>query len=213
LSDSRAAIDALKSRDIPFVAIATGRLEGTGLTVRIDDFEAAASMTRYLISLGHRQIGFIRGAPNQLASAERFAGFKAALREAQIPLRLDWVKQGSFTYRSGLLASEQLLAGPERPSAIFASNDDMAAAAVSMAHRLNLDVPTQLSIVGFDDTPLATSIWPTLTTVLQPVAEMARLAMELLLSEIQERREGRTLGPKQQIMKYELVMRDSSAPA
>lgn len=213
LSDSRAAIDALKSRDIPFVAVATGRLEGTGLTVRIDDFEAAASMTRYLISLGHRQIGFIRGAPNQLASAERFAGFKAALREAQIPLRQDWVKQGSFTYRSGLIASEQLLSGPERPTAIFASNDDMAAAAVSMAHRLNLDVPTQLSIVGFDDTPLATSIWPTLTTVLQPVAEMARLAMELLLSEIQERREGRTLGPKQQIMKYELVMRDSSAPA
>jgi LacI family transcriptional regulator len=89
----------------------------------------------------------------------------------------------------------------------------MAAAAVSMAHRLHLDVPTQLSIVGFDDTPLATSIWPALTTVLQPVAEMARLAMELLLAEIQERREGRTLGPKQQIMKYELVMRDSSAPA
>jgi LacI family transcriptional regulator len=213
LSDSRAAVDALRSRDLPFVAVATGRLEGNGLSVRIDDFEAAASMTRYLISLGHRRIGFIRGAPNQHASAERYAGFKAALREAQIPLHTEWVKQGSFTYRSGLLPSEQLLSGAERPSAIFASNDDMAAAAVSVAHRLNLDVPTQLSIVGFDDTPLATSIWPALTTVLQPVAEMARLATELLLSEIQERREGRTLGAKQQIMKFELIMRDSTAPA
>jgi LacI family transcriptional regulator len=213
LSDSKAAIEALTSRGIPFVAVATGHLEGAGLAVRIDDFEAAASMTRYLISLGHRRIGFIRGAPNQHASAERYAGYKAALREAQIPLRTEWVKQGSFTYRSGLLPSEQLLTGAERPSAIFASNDDMAAAAVSVAHRLNLDVPSQLSIVGFDDTPLATSIWPALTTVLQPVAEMARLATEMLLSEIQERREGRTLGAREQIMKFELVKRDSSAPA
>ena len=213
LSDSRVAIDALKRRDIPFVAVATGRLEGTGLAVRIDDFEAAASMTRHLIALGHRRIGFIRGAPNQHASAERYAGYKAALSEAHIPLRAEWVKQGSFTYRSGLLPSEQLLTGPERPSAIFASNDDMAAAAVSVAHRLNLDVPSQLSIVGFDDTPLATSIWPALTTVLQPVAEMARLAMDLLMSEIHERGEGRTLGPKQQIMKFEIVKRDSTAAA
>ncbi len=213
LSDSRAAIEALTSRNIPFVAVATGRLQGSGLAVRIDDFEAAASMTRYLISLGHRGIGFIRGAPNQHASAERYAGYKEALRAAQIPLRTEWVKQGSFSYRSGLLASEQLLSGAERPSAIFASNDDMAAAAVSVAHRLHLDVPSQLSIVGFDDTPLATSIWPALTTVLQPVAEMARLATEMLLSEIQERREGRTLGAREQIMKFELVKRDSSAAA
>jgi LacI family transcriptional regulator len=89
----------------------------------------------------------------------------------------------------------------------------MAAAAVSVAHRLSLEVPSQLSIVGFDDTPLATSIWPALTTVLQPVAEMARLATEMLLSEIEERREGRTLGAREQIMKFELVKRDSSAPA
>ena len=140
-------------------------------------------------------------------------GSRRRCAKRRIPLHPEWVKQGSFTYRSGLLPSEQLLSGAERPSAIFASNDDMAAAAVSVAHRLNLDVPSQLSIVGFDDTPLATSIWPALTTVLQPVAEMARLATELLLAEIQERREGRTLGAKQQIMKFELVMRDSTAPA
>jgi LacI family transcriptional regulator len=213
LSDSRVTIEALRSRNIPFVVVATGPQEGGGLTVHIDEFEAAASMTRYLISLGHRRIGFIRGAPNHRASAERYSGYKAALREAQIPLRTEWVKQGSFTYRSGLLPSEQLLTGPERPSAIFASNDDMAAAAVSVAHRLSLDVPSQLSIVGFDDTPLATSIWPALTTVLQPVAEMARLATEMLLAEIQERREGRTLGAREQIIKFELVKRDSSAPA
>ncbi len=121
LSDSRVAIEALRSRDIPFVSVATGRLQGSGLAVRIDDFEAAASMTRYLISLGHRRIGFIRGAQNQHVSAERYAGYKAALTEADIPLRTEWVKQGSFTYRSGLLPSEQLLTGAERPSAIFAS--------------------------------------------------------------------------------------------
>jgi LacI family transcriptional regulator len=181
--------------------------------VHIDEFEAAASMTRYLISLGHRRIGFIRGAPNHRASAERYSGYKAALREARIEARPEWVKQGSYSYRSGLLAAEELFTAADHPSAIFASNDDMAAAAVSVAHRLSLDVPSQLSIVGFDDTPLATSIWPALTTVLQPVAEMARLAMELLLLEIHERREGRTLGPKQQIMKFEIVKRDSTAAA
>jgi len=204
LSDSNIALEALRDAKVPFIAVATGRPEFAGLSVRIDDLEAAAAMTRYLISLGHRDLGFIIGAPNQTVSAQRQAGFERALREAGLVVHPEWVKQGSFSYRSGLAAAEQILNSSRRPSAIFASNDDMAAAAIAVAHRLRLDVPKDLTIVGFDDTPLATTIWPALTTVRQPVAAMARKAVELLLEEIRLRRSGETLEPLQ-------VKRESSA--
>ena len=211
LSDSNSALEALRSAKVPFIAVATGRPESTGVSLRIDDLEAAAAMTRYLISLGHRDIGFIIGAANQTVSAQRQAGFERALREAGLSVHPQWVKQGAFTYRSGLAAAEQILGGGHHPTAIFASNDDMAAAAIAVAHRFNLDVPKDLTIVGFDDTPLATTIWPALTTVRQPVAAMARKAVELLLEEIRLRRLGETLGPRQHLMSFTLVKRDSSA--
>ena len=85
--------------------------------MRIHDFEAAAVMTRYLLSIGHRDIGFIVGAPNQTASLQRHASFSAALREASLPVHSEWVKQGSFTYRSGLAAAAQILNSPHRPTA------------------------------------------------------------------------------------------------
>ncbi len=213
LSDSNIALEALHAAKVPFIAVATGRPEAEGLSVRIDDQEAAAAMVRYLLSLGHRDIGFIVGAPNQTVSAQRQAGFEMALREAGVPVRPEWVKQGSFTYRSGLEVAEEILgSGKHHPTAIFASNDDMAAAAMAVAHRLHLDVPKDLTIVGFDDTPLATTIWPALTTVRQPVAAMARKAVELLLEEIRLRRLGETLGPVQHVMNFTLVKRESSAP-
>jgi LacI family transcriptional regulator len=211
LSDSKVALDTVRAAHLPFIAVATGRPAADGLSVRINDFEAAAAMTRYLLSLGHHNIGFIIGAPNQTASGERYAGFAAALGERGLTARPEWVKQGQFTYRSGLQAAEQLLSGARRPSAIFASNDDMAAAAIAVAHRLRLEVPADLTIVGFDDTPLATTIWPALTTIRQPVAAMARKAIEMLLEEIRLRAAGSTLGPQQQIVSFSLVKRESSA--
>ena len=92
--------------------------------------------------------------------------------------------QGFFTYKSGLEATEKLLARKRIPTAIFASNDDMAAAAISVAHRRGLDVPSDLSVVGFDDTPIATTVWPELTTIRQPIAAMAEAAINLLLHKI-----------------------------
>jgi LacI family transcriptional regulator len=212
LSDSNVALEAVRAAKVPFIAVATGRPEEVGITVRIDDLEAAAAMTRYLLSLGHRDVGFIIGAPNQTVSAQRQAGFERALREAGLTVHPEWVKPGSFSYRSGLTAAEQILSGARRPTAIFASNDDMAAAAIAVAHRMRLDVPQDLTIVGFDDTPLAATIWPALTTVRQPVAAMARKAVELLLEEIRMRRQARTLAPLQHFMKFTLVKRESSAP-
>jgi LacI family transcriptional regulator len=122
------------------------------------------------------------------------------------------MEQGYFTYRSGLAASERLLSRPSPPSAIFASNDDMAAAAISVAHRRGLTVPGDLSVVGFDDTSLATTVWPELTTVRQPISAMAEAALELLLADLRGRRSGATRHSAERVLEHELIVRESSAP-
>jgi LacI family transcriptional regulator len=121
------------------------------------------------------------------------------------------VQQGFFTYRSGLEATEKLLNRKKPPSAIFASNDDMAAAAVSVAHRRGLDVPRDLSVVGFDDTPTATTVWPELTTIRQPIAAMAASSIELLLRSIRHRKDGETRVVIDHVVAHVLVKRDSVA--
>ncbi len=213
LSDSPQVVEALKARDIPVVAVATARPPADLLSVSIDDRRAAYDMTRHIGSLGHRRIGFIIGNPNQTASAERLEGYRQALTEMGLPVSDDLIVQGYFTYRSGLDAAEALLALPERPTAIFASNDDMAAAAVAIAHRRGLDVPHDLTVCGFDDTALATTVWPELTTIRQPVVEMSRTAVDLLIKEIRARAmrtEG--LDHSHVIVPHELIRRQSDAP-
>ncbi|HEV2700929.1 MAG TPA: LacI family DNA-binding transcriptional regulator [Steroidobacteraceae bacterium] len=211
LSDSRTVLETLRAAKVPYICVAPGRPAAEGLSVCINDHEAAAAMTRCLLSLGHRDIGFIVGAPNQTSSSERYAGFVSALAEQGLQPRAEWVKQGAFTYRSGLSATEQLLSASPRPTAIFASNDDMAAAAIAVAHRFGLEVPRDLTIVGFDDTTVATTIWPGLTTIRQPVAAMARKAIEILVEEIRLQATGGSLGPQQHILNFSLIKRESSA--
>lgn len=205
----RAELDAA---GIPWVSVAMGLAPEHSLNVRIDDFEAAGAMTRHLLSLGHRRIGFIRGNPNQSSSTERFRGFAAALDEAGLDIAAMPVEQGYFTFRSGIVAAERLLDRPEPPTAIFASNDDMAAAAVGVAHRRGLHVPQDVSIVGFDDTSLATTIWPELTTVRQPIATMAETALSLLLARIRARRGAQGEPLDEQVLAHELILRESSGP-
>ena len=122
------------------------------------------------------------------------------------------MEQGYFTYRSGLGAAERLLSRANPPTAIFASNDDMAAAAVNVAHRRGLEVPGDLSVVGFDDTAPATIVWPELTTVRQPVAAMAECALRLLLADLKARRFGGPSPAMEQVLDHELIVRQSSGP-
>ena len=212
LCDSTALMRQFEAAGIPTVAVGTGREDARGFSLRIDNFRAAQEMTRYLLSLGHRDIGFILGHPRQIDSAQRYEGFLSALGAVGLPVPSKRVKQGQYTYRSGLLAAEQLLRGKDRPTAIFASNDDMAAGALAMAHRLKLNVPQDLSIVGFDDTPLATTIWPSLTTIRQPVKELTRLALTMAVEEIRRRRAGEAPTQRQEIVKLALVKRESASP-
>ena len=210
LCDSEEALSAVAEADIPAVVVATGRPAPGLSAVSIDDFAAAHSMTRRLLSLGHKEIGFIMGHPNQTASEQRYKGFMAGLHEAGIKADPKLVAQGYFTYRSGLEAAEKLLRLPRRPTAIFASNDDMAAATVAVAHRMGLDVPRDVTIAGFDDTPLATTVWPALTTVRQPIAEMAREAVKLLLDQIRRKRSGAEPEPVQKLLEFTLIPREST---
>jgi LacI family transcriptional regulator, galactose operon repressor len=210
LCDSEAALSSVADADIPAVVVATGRSAPVLSAVSINDFEAARSMTRYLISLGHTQIGFITGHPNQTASEQRYKGFVAGMRDGNLRLDPKMVAQGYFTYRSGLDATEKLLRLAKKPTAIFASNDDMAAAAVAIAHRMGLDVPRDLSVAGFDDTPLASAVWPALTTVRQPIAEMARESFKLLLEDIRNKRAGIELQPALKLLDFEIIGREST---
>jgi LacI family transcriptional regulator len=122
------------------------------------------------------------------------------------------VEQGYFSYRSGLTAGERLLSRGEIPTAIFASNDDMAAATISVAHRLGLNVPDDISIVGFDDTALATSVWPELTTVKQPIASMAEAALELLVADLRGHRAGAPHKGTERVLSHAIIIRESSGP-
>jgi LacI family transcriptional regulator len=211
LCDSALIQAVIAKADALAVAVASGRpAEGLSV-VRIDDFAAAKAMTQHIISLGHRRIGFIIGNPNQTASEQRLEGYRSALHDADIAEDQALIEQGMFTYRSGLQAAESLLDCPDRPTAIFASNDDMAAAAVAVAHRRHLDVPTDLTVCGFDDTDFARSIWPELTTIHQPIADMSRAAVALLVAKIRARRAGRDDAFRESMLDFTLVRRDSEA--
>ncbi len=209
--DSVRLLDLVAESATPAVAIACGAPDKRVSAVSIDDFRAAHNMTRHLLSLGHLRIGFIIGNPNQTASARRLAGYKAAMAEAGLDAPKELLAQGMFSYRSGLDAAEILLGLEQRPTAIFASNDDMAAAAVAVGHRLGLDVPGDLTVAGFDDAALATTIWPELTTVHQPITNMAGAAVELLVRQIGARRAGKSESHEHVVMDFSLIRRQSDA--
>lgn len=211
LCDSAQLLDVITAKPTPAVAIASGQPDERICAIGIDDFRAAFEMTRHLMALGHQRIGFITGHPNQTASARRLAGFREAMSESGIQVADELIAQGMFNYRSGLDAAEALLATTPRPTAIFASNDDMAAATVAIAHRLGLDVPGDLTVAGFDDAALATTIWPELTTVRQPIAEMAAAAVELLVRQIRARRAGGAGTSEHVTMDFSLIRRQSDA--
>ncbi len=210
LCDSEPLLQMLSKAGVLAVAVANWRPPGWVSVVRIDDREAAAAMTRHILALGHRRIGFIVGNPRHKASEQRLHGFHDAMREAGLPVADQLVAQGLFTYRSGLAAAEALLDLPQRPTAIFASNDDMAAATVAMAHRRHIDVPEDLTVCGFDDTDFAQSIWPELTTIHQPIADMSRVAVKMLVDQIRASRAGKATPIEEALLDYTLISRDSA---
>lgn len=181
-SDDRVILERLSAARFPFVRIAPTHSPELGPRTITDDVAAARAMTDYLVSLGHRQIGMIKGDATHPSSEARSLGFNLALAAAHLPARPDHVVSGMFTFDSGVEAARALLDRPDRPTAIFAQNDDMAAGAIMAAHDLGLAVPGDVSIAGFDDSAIARIVWPRITTIHQPVFDMARAATDMLLA-------------------------------
>ncbi|OAN66199.1 LacI family DNA-binding transcriptional regulator [Sphingomonas sp. TDK1] len=207
LAEAPVVMRALRSVGVPIAAIGAYHVPGA-TCVRIDDRRAAYEMTRHLLDLGHRRLGFVVGNPDQAASAERRAGVEDAMRD--VPDAGVQLVQGDFSYASGLAAGEELLDGPEPPTAVFASNDDMAAAIVSVAHRRQLDVPRQLTVVGFDDTTAAVTLWPPLTTIHQPVRRLAAEALALVADEARGAAP-KTRARRDRVLEHAIVKRSSTA--
>ena len=170
----------LTDRKIPFARI--GSLSaGSGFALSMGDERSAHLATQHLIDLGHTMIGIIAGSPNYNLSDWRIDGWKRAMQNAGL-YRDELCVRGDFSYESGALAAASLLDRQQRPTAILASNDQMALATIDVAHARNLNVPKDLSVISFDNTPLVRFTNPQLTAIDQPIAETFSKAVELLIT-------------------------------
>ena len=184
LSDMNEFLEHLNQTEIEFSIIAPSNTRKINSYVSSNDYEASYAMTNKIINKGHVNIGFIKGHHKHSASHLRFNGFTDALKDQGMSLNSEWVKEGNFSFDSRFSAGLELLKSHNKPSVIFASNDYMAAGVMKAAQMNGINIPLDLSLVGFDDSPLAAQLWPSLTTIRQPVEEMAYHAARLLLGNI-----------------------------
>jgi LacI family transcriptional regulator len=198
---------------IPCVRIAGKPMLDINLRVSIDNRAAACEITNHLISLGHENIAIINGPKPFTASALRYEGFVKAMGEHGLEIPESNVTTGNFDVQSGYQCARQMLSQRTRPSAIFASNDEMAAGALAAAQELKISVPERLSVAGFDDAPIAHSVWPKLTTVRQPLRAMGEKAVELLERYVRHMNDQttETVHPIE-LLDYELIERQSTGP-
>jgi LacI family transcriptional regulator len=206
-SDNTASLlEELQASHVPVVCLTPRDQESPFPYVTATDWQGAYDMAHYLLLQGHRRIGFIRGPANQKAGYDRWDGFTAALAEAGVEVDPGLVAQGDDHFESGHACAMALLNGGSRPSAIFANNDEMASGVLVAAHQLGISVPGQLSVAGFDDLPLSRQVWPPLTTVRQPIRNIAELATRLLIRIL----EGKPLDAFKHELPTQLVIRDST---
>lgn len=180
LSNMPDVVRAIEETGTPYVSLSPGNGGNTKPSVTTNDREICAEMTRYLAKLGHQRIAFITGDPAHKAVGNRFLGYKDGLAQSGLDFSEALVVAGDNSFGSGETCGARLLELDSRPTAIFAANDDMAAGVLRVANRLNIEVPDALSIVGFDDIPLARLVEPALTTIRQPLVRMAEHAARIL---------------------------------
>lgn len=204
-SDDPRVLDVLERHGTPFVRLGAEAHLDRGMRVFMDDRQAAVDMTNHLIAAGHRRIGFISGPESYAASRARREGFRTAMADQGLTVDPSLVVEGDFTFEAGRISGARLLGLMDRPTAIFASNDDMALGVLNAVTAAGLGVPRDVAVAGFDDTPSSMLSTPPLTTIRQPVTEMAAVATRLLLPASR----GQT-GQAEQV-EYSLVERLSTA--
>ncbi len=186
LCDNAALLKTLKQHNIACLSISPHKLSSKKSSVYINEFAAAQMMTAHLINLGHKSMGFIAGPENHKSSHQRYQGFAATIKETGLKMKDQILVQGDFSVRSGFQAFEKLMRKKSNISAIFAANDNMSVGALMAAFKENKSIPQDLSIVGFDAALIGEQIWPQLTTISQPVYDMARRAAEVLIEQIEK---------------------------
>jgi LacI family transcriptional regulator len=200
-------IEELIGRGTPVVCLTPSEPAPPTPSVRGDDLGGARALTELLIGYGHTRIGHIKGHPDHQASEDRVRGYIAALASAGLAAEPGLIRQGDWSFASGLAEGGALLDLRPPPTAIFAGNDDMAAGVLHAAYLRGLAVPDGLSVAGFDDAPSAIQAWPPLTTVRQPVREIARLAARLLIETL----DGQPAVVTRHVLPTEVVIRQSVA--
>lgn len=180
-------------------------------TVKTDNSYAAERATRHLIELGHCRIGHVRGPQGNVLTGERERGFTKALEDAGLDVRPEWLLPGAFEMEAGLVAAEHFMRLDDRPTAIFAANDESAIGFISGLRQHGLDCPTDVSVVGFDDLAVASHVWPPLTTMRQPRAALGRIAAGALIDVIEGDRRSRV--PMHMVLSSELIVRGTTARA
>ncbi len=214
MSERADLVAALVARGIRVVRIiaATGD-PGDGPCVYIDDRDAAYEVTEHLIQLGHQRIGFLWGGAQHRSSGERYAGYEAALKDYGIPLDKHLVVPGDYTFDDGFRGARRLLALREPPTAIFGSNDEIAAGVLAAAKSAGINVPYDLSIAGFEDSPFSRQSWPPLTTAKQATEDIAKQAARLLIATLrQDAYDDNPTPVHNQGFVPQLVVRGSTAP-
>ncbi len=206
-SNNLLIVRLLEKYQIPFVRVGSHGI-GSGIPVSMDDERSASIATEHLVQQGHRRIGFIAGPEEYSLSGWRIDGWRAAMTDAQLPAD-GLLVRGDFSFESGQLATRELLSGDNPVTAIIVSNDHMAHGALDAAREKGLDIPRDLSLISFDNTPSVRFTQPRLTAIDQPVAEIASVAVELIIAA----NKGKELPREQVVVPAKLVKRDSVAPA
>jgi LacI family transcriptional regulator len=210
VSEDQALADALKEIGCRYVRIASIAVDEAPHMLLTHDRLAGVEVANYLESLGHRRYGLITGPKRYRSSIERGGGFAEGLARRGIKLPAESIYEGGYTFESGVAGAERLLQRAPRPTAIFACNDEMAAGVYKAALRMGLSIPADLSIVGYDDSPLASQLWPALSTIHLPVRDLGRQAASMLMVTDPPTRGGR---PSQLLaITPRLVVRDSCQP-
>lgn len=209
LSNIPRLVKAITSTGTPIVRLSPGKKSTKQYSVATNDREISAEMTRYLASLGHKRIAFIRGNVNHKAVGNRFLGYQDGLKQSGLRFSETLVADGDNSFGSGQICARKLLKLKRPPTAIFAANDDMAAAVIREGDRQRIAIPGQLSVAGCDDISLARQVYPALTTIRQPLATMAERAA---LSLIGDSRDASSLRGTELVPAI-LQIRESTGPA
>jgi LacI family transcriptional regulator len=207
ITDHPGLLEHLRKINLPFASIAPRQSKGC-IGVILREREAAGAMVDHLVSLGHRRIAHIIGDRKHGAGIWRLAGYRDGMKRAGLTEQPEYMVQGRFSFESGVAAARKLLALENRPSAIFAGDDDMAVGAIWAAAEAGVSVPKEMSICGFDDTTIATQVWPPLTTVHQPVRDMGKRSTQELLLRVLDKGDARMVE-----LGYEMRVRASTGLA